>query len=495
MSRALGALVRARYQEAFNGHWRFSRVKSGLWVGVMQLAAAAFLLWRLRPAAGSGSLAALLTATLLQHGVWAFIMAFLAGRMQLYGERRAALVMLSPAPPFSPVAALVGFHLGRRLYGVLLWSLALGTLLPAGLRFPGVVLLWTAGAAAGTLGELAGLLLLVAWVRLAPRALGAAWVTLLLLQVCLLWYLIYLLATGLPVAGVLAALGALRGWLLGGAGLLFGLPGLAMLLWLTLAPGRLSQAYREGWLRLDELGDSSSRPLTSRWPVVLPGSAGAVQAVTWLLAVRNPATWFRLGALLLLLSGIRAAAPWLTSAATAHPGWAMVGIGVGLVYFTFGELPAALFVADGPRLGLYCAAGTQPGRVLLGKVTAVLPLLLLMGLATLWVSGQVEAAATAMAVGCGMLAVAVGGGALDLKGGAAGEEAREGALAFLLEQVPRGAGGNLGLVAGGALGVLFVWLLGREVPGALWGLLPVVAVSLCAGYLRLRHLLLRGSPE
>lgn len=491
MSMALGALVRARYQEAFNGRWRFSRVKSGIWIGLLQVAAAAFLLWRLWPAAGSGRLPELVTATLLQHGVWAFIMAFLAGRMELFGERRATVVMLAPAPPFSPVAALVGFHLGRRIYSVLLWSVALGVLLPSP---SGIVLLWVTGVAAGTLGELAGLLLLVAWVRLAPRALGAAWVTLLIFQVSLLWYLIYLLATGLPVAEAQAALGALRWWLVGGAGLLFGLPGVCMLLWLLLSPGRLSQAYREGWLRLDELGDAAARPLTSRWPALLPGSAGAVQAVTWLLAARNPATWFRLGALLLLAAGAMAGRPWLTEMAAAHHAWAVVGMGVGLVYFAFGEVPAALFVVDGPRLGLYCAAGVRPGRLLGAKLLAVLPLLLLMGAATLWVGGQVQAAATAMAIGSAMLAVAVGGGALDLKG-AAEDEAREGALAFLMEQVPRGVGGNLGLVAGGAVGALFVWLLDRGAPGALWGVLPIGALALGAGYLRLRHLLRRGSQE
>jgi hypothetical protein len=501
MSAALH-LMWAAWAVSFNTRWRFSRYKSGLWIALLQLAFGAGLLWRLSPAAGAGTPALAALTMLAQAGGWAFLITFLTERQTLYGSRQMPLVLLSPAPDLAPVLAAVGTGLPRRAWSTLLWGVALATILPpGGGRWLWLPLLWLLGIAAGALGQLGGLLTLIAWVRLAPRALHAIWAAVLVGQVVLVYYAIYLLATGLSLNRLEALAGALRGWVGTGLAALLAAPGLVMALGLVVAPERVGAVYREGWLALADLADAGARPRRSRWPALgVGGASGAVLAKEWLQMGRNPVTYFRLGILLVLLSLLVPARPYL--AVLEGPGLALavLGGGAGTVVFCLIELPAALFGNEGARLGLLAAAGTRPGSLLAGKLAAVAPMGLLAGAAgwaVSWAAGRpdLSLALLAGALGLGAAGVAVAGGAFDVAFAEATEEADGGPMAALLEQVPRGLGGNVGLMGAAGWTGAAIWAVwaGRPVWLIPLGLLVVMVVL--AAWVRLWQVLDRGGAR
>ncbi|HEY3366186.1 MAG TPA: hypothetical protein VGK74_14125 [Symbiobacteriaceae bacterium] len=509
---AVRALVAAAWRENWNRRWRFSPYKAGFWLLLVQVALTVGAVARMggaaRLTAGPGAApGAAFLAMVLQGGVWSFMLVFLSGRGQLYGARSLPLVHIAPAPAYSVPAARVVAELPRRALSMLVWAAVLGFMLPPGERWWAVPALWATGMAAGSAGQLAGLLLLVAWVRTAPRLLGATWAVMFGLQLALFYYVVYLVASGFTLERLAESLGGLRGWLMGGLTVLFGLPGLLMLLWLARTPGRIGTAYRDGWLGLADLGDAAARPRRSRWPAVMAPAfagravwgpaAGAVQAREWLYAARNPFTLFRLAVTALLLLGLIPGRPWLSRLAQVRHDLVVLAVGVGLIFFAFGEMEAALFSNEGARMGLYVMTGVRPGRLLLGKLAAMSPVVLLTALATglagLTVGdGPGTAARLALQgglVGLGMAAVMAGMAALDAGLKEQEELPEMEGLAAGLEQVPRGFFSMAGLVVAGGFGAGLIWQPGPVAGAVLW-VLPPLALGL--GYLRLRRLLLAG---
>ncbi|HWI63972.1 MAG TPA: hypothetical protein VNT75_19220, partial [Symbiobacteriaceae bacterium] len=444
----------------------------------------ALAFWRLQPAAAGVGLGGAAALTGLQAAGWSFLAAFLSGRNKLYGGRTLALVHASPASSLAPVVAATFSGVGRRAWSMLLWALALSSAAGAPLALPA---LWALGVAAGSLGHLAGLLTLIAWVRLAPRALGAVWVGVLVVQVVVIYYALYMVGAGAAPVQIATPMAA-------ATALIFGLPGLVMLLWPCLAPARLGAAYRDGWLRLMELADGPNRPRRSVWPRWAPGAAGAVLAKEWVLAARNPATWFRLAALLLLAGALVPGQAALARLAAAHHDLVVLGAGVGATFFVFGELIAAGFSAEGYRLGLAVLSGTGAARLLAGKFLAISPYALATGL-TAWTLSAVlgdepgtraAMAGAGLAIGLGQAAIACGGAACDARLTEAEEEHDLAALSALMEQVPRGAGGSLGMAVALLWGAGCVW----GAPAML--LAPVPFLALLAGWWRLRDRLGAG---
>lgn len=514
-SEATRALVLAAWQDGWNRSFRFSRWKLGLWLALLQVGAGAAVLWRLGGVqmAGEGSLGSAMGLMLAQSGVWSFVIGFLGGRQRLFGGRAATLLHVSPAPAISPVVAEVAGHLPRKAWSMVLWAAGLGLMLPQAQWPWAMPVLWAAGLVVGLLGEFGGLMALLAWARLAPRLLGGVWSALLAAQVVAIWYGVFLLARGVSPEALQAAAGALR-WGLGGAlAALLGLPGLVMVGMLAVARGRLGEVYREGWLRLAEVGDAGARARRSRWPAPGGGAWAAVAAKEWLMAGRNPITWFRLAGLALLTLTLFAFRAEVGALAARYHDWVVLGAGAGLVLFAFGEQAAAGFSADGARLGLYATAGVGARHLLAGKVLGMAPLAVLGG-ACSWAvalaagvgaAGQARAAMAGALLVLGAVCVAVGGASLDAAVRDPEEEPDLQALAALMEQVPRGAGGTTGLIGSMVYGGFGVWALGwgagsgAEVgPG--WAVSPALVIilavlpllALLPGYIRLRNLLARG---
>lgn len=241
----------------------------------------------------------------------------------------------------------------------------------------GAAALWLAAMLGGLLGRLTGLVCLVRLVRRWPAALVAV------------------PAVAIPVLAEAAAV------------LLLDLPAVQMFLGLLWGRGAGPEAYREGWLGLMESVGRGSRPRRSRWPRAGRGPAGALQALAWLLAMRN---WFSLVRLGLLAVGLLL--PLLISArmqslSGSTPSIVFIGAGLTMTMFNYGEQAAALFAADGERAALMLLAGVRPVQWLWGKWLATLPLPLVAAMTTLvWALAGGMAPVQALALGGISLAIA-----------------------------------------------------------------------------------------
>ncbi|MGE5675458.1 MAG: hypothetical protein ACM3XM_16550 [Mycobacterium leprae] len=502
MSYAPRALICAAWTERWNRQWRFSRVRSGLWVLLLQIGMAGALLWRVHGEGFTTGTSFSLWVMLTQAGIWAFLSVFL-NSTRLYGGRSQALLHLSPAPAWSLVVAQVGGDLPRRCWSMLLWALSLSAILPGEQRGWVVPLLWIAGVAIGSFGQFAGIFCVILLVRKAPQAYEGSRILVLLLQLVLFYVGIFLVARTGSLAQVAAGLTVVRrGWFAAGTALLLGVPGLLLLLQLMRHPGQVGEAYRDGWLRLMEMGERGARRRHSTWPAPSRGAAGAIVAREWLQMGRNGITLFRVVAMSLLLGSSFFMRGWLASLAEGRRELVILGIGVGLIWAAYGEMAAALFTSDAAGIGLYLVTGVRASRLMLGKLVALAPYVLLSVLSTLAVAlaagaggwGGMALAVHGGAVGLGMVLIMIGLGALDLKEQEPGDapEARE--VSAALEQVPMGAWSVGGFLLGVAFGGVAVMQAGGLLAGLAAGLglwsVPVAAAGL--GYGWLRHVLAHG---
>lgn len=502
MQAATRALILAAWQERWNRMWRFSAVKPGLWLGLLQLAFVGLMLWRLGGAAPGANLSLMLIAIVAQAGAGSFLGALARGRESLYTAPVLPLIQISPAPAFSLVAAEVGAELPGRVWSALLLSAALSPMLTA--RAWGVPLLMLVALGAGALGQLAGLLSLMGWVRFAPRTLGAAMAAAMLVYVGVLGYLLYLLAVGIPVAAGLDWLHSNQTWLIGGLAGFLGLPGLAMCLWLLVSPTRAGASYRESWLNLKELAGDSSRPRHSRLPALIGGAAGVIQAKDWVQSARNKLTLLRLAVWVGGIVALIIAGPALSRVAPDRQALLISGLGIGLAWLSLGELVGALFSVEGARIALYVVAGVRPVRLLAAKLLAAAPLALLAGVGN-WVAAasagvalpvQMRMLVLGGALGLGMTGIMVGVAAVRIAVQEEEPDEVSPEMAGMLEQVPRGGwawAGQGAAVVYGAAGVVAAGGLISTLTSTLSLLLVAVlltvpCLALGCGYLSLRHL-------
>lgn len=422
----------------------------------------------------------------------------LRGRERLYTGALVSLIHFSPTPAQAVVLAEVTGALPQRAWSGLILTLALyPAVRPVGLWASGALL--AAAFAGGILGHLTGLGGLLGLVRRWPGALVALPAAGMLLLLAMVGLIIYLLTAGLRQVG-LAGVGAQTpggGWAWTGELaliLLLSLPGLFVLAGLVRRRG--DEAYREGWLAVREMADRGSRPLRSRWPALLPGPAGALQAQVWLAAQRN---WFSLIRLGLALGGL--VLPLFMGRYLAGPRAASLCIAMGLLFaiFNYGEQAAALFAADGERTALAILAGVRPYQLLAGKWLAALPLPLAAGLTTLvWASSA--GISLAQAAGLSGVALALASGSLTWIIGAAAFDAAQhqsalqpdaGQLTMAFEQAPTRPGGIVGLAGAALLAGVGVWLH-ASAPLRLAALAPLPVLAALAGWWRLGRLMRTG---
>lgn len=494
----LKALLLAAWRAAFNDAWRFSRLRTGLWRALIHLFLAGLALWRLSsdpPALPAGTLFLLGFA---EAWLFALVLLLLRGSERLFTGPVVRLVHLSPAPAQAVVLADVVGSLPQRAWSALVFTLALyPAARPAGLW--AVAALLAATLAGGILGHLTGLVAVLSMVRRWPGTLVALPAAGMALALSTVLAVSYLLAGGLWEPG-LAGLGAPApegGRALSGELILMAVLSLPGLLWAAGAiRSRGADAHREGWLAVLEMADRRSRPLRSRWPALLPGPAGALQAQAWLAARRN---WFSLIRLAFAVAGL--VLPFFLEVDIARPRVATYCIGAGLLFaiFNYGEQVAGLFSADGEQAALPVLAGTRPHQVLLGKWTAGLPLPLVALATTLvwaWSGGAAPAqalglAATALAIALGCLTWMIGAGAFDAAPGQAVFRV-EGELAVAFEQVPTRPGGMVGLAGAALLAGAGLWLH-ASAPVWLPALAPLPVLAFLAGAWRVRRLMRMGA--
>jgi len=488
----LRALLRASWQDQVNRSWRFSRAKSGLWLLLVQIGTAGLIIWRMGGGPPAQEPLGLILLGGAQAVLFAFATLFLQGRNRLYEGPLVRLIHLSPAPAQAAILGIVLGGLPRRAWSALLFTAALWPAIPVGAHLWAAPALWVTILVGGLIGQLAGVVALILWVRRFPQALGAIWVLSMFATLGLVYYVAYLALAGLPAADLAAAMAGAGRWLPVGLLLLFGLPGGLMLLRLLRSPGAAGEAYREGWLGLMELGDSSARPRRSRFPRPVPGPTGAVAALVWLAALRNWMSLLRLGLWVAGMAGILLAAPALQGLAPERKPLFILGISLGLALLNYGEQAAALFAADGQRTALSTLAGLRPWQVLLGKLLAAAPLVGVAGVTaavTALAAGEpapIRFALTAVLIAVGSVGLLLGAAAFDAtlgpSGGLGDDEAQ---VREALEQSPTRPGGIVGLVGAVGFAAAGIWLMSAQ-PALLGPLAVVPALAIGGGLIRLR---------
>jgi len=495
---ALAALARAAWQEQWNRLWLYSPWKAGFWlaVGHAPFAAAMFrvVLGRSGTDWTPGSLLLMLG---LQAGIGSLLGAFARGREQLYGHRFLPFLHASPAPPEAVIVAQVLGEWSRRACSALGIGVGLATLLPAATWVWSIPGFWGAAMLTGVLGQLTGLLALVAWIRVSPRSFGAIAAGSILLQAGMVGYIVFVIASHPQAPALEALVGPLRLWVAIGLALVIGLPGAAMAFWLLLAPQSVGSAYRHGWLLVVETA-SMTRQRRSHWPAMVGGPAGSIQAKDWLVVARNPLTRLRMLILGAGWSALLLGRLWPRGVDVQRASLLTLVLGVGLTLLVTGEVVATLFHLDGPGTAIYILSDTGSARLLLGKLMAASPQVLLAAasvaagsvLSGLPVAAGLRLSLIAALISAGATVIMVAGAALDTSPAPVASTADSAALEALFEQVPQGPGAWAGLLSGMLYAVAECYLLvgGWAIgPGVV--VLPAVPLmALAAGYVRLLHL-------
>lgn len=487
MSRFVAALALAfaARRERRNLLWRFSRIKAGAWLVLFQVAATGGMLYNFRRSGFALPFPSALTLVFVQSAVWGFASAFTQERDRLYRSRIAELAHISPAPAYSLLVGNLLSDLPSRAWTGLIWAV----LFSAGTPWT-ILLLWLGSVVVSTAAQIGATSLLVAFVRRWPRLLVWMWAATLAGMLLLTGLFLYALlhpelldrvATRLaPVTSPMAALLLLLGGTRGAAA--------------ALRPERLGERYRESWLRFSEEARTAHRRRLSTWPALLGGAAGSVQAKEWLLILRNPLTWIRLGALLAILGALILLRSWLSTLPQGVRLTAAKATPYGAALFVLGEIVAASFPAEREKLTLFAAAGSPAGRLLLGKALAASPVVAITAalypLCGRLFSLELSAAGLfweGALSGIGMIAILLGAGALEAPRQHAGPPADE-AYVQMSEQVPTGIFSQTGLLLAAGFGAARVW--GPPLLEAFAWIAPLLALA--AGWLRLSRFLRLG---
>ena len=477
---ALAIAVAAR-RERWNLMWRFSRLKSGAWLLLFQAGAIAAVLYNFVRSGFSLPFMSALALISVQSAVWGVTSAFTQERDRLYRGRVVELVHLSSAPAYSlPIAGILS-DLPSRAWTSLIWAGMFSR--PATGGWWSLPVLWLASLTISVATQFFATRLLVAAVCRRPRFLAWSWALTIAGMVALTGLFAYALfqpellgnagARLASVAPPLAALLVIAGAAAGAAALL--------------RPERLGELYKESWLRFSECSRTASLRVPSRWPAFARGPAGSVQAKDWLMALRNPLTWIRLGAFAVAVAAMVFLRPWFSSFPLEARRAAAEAVPYGAILFILGEAVAASLPAEREKLALFAAAGSSAGRVLLGKALAAAPVVLLTtgcyalsgwtfalepDLAGLFLEGALS--------GIGMVALLLGAGALEAPRPHPGLPIDEG-YQQMFEQIPTGMFSQAGFFAAAAFGAARVW--GPPLVAALAWIAPLAIVA--AGWLRL----------
>jgi hypothetical protein len=424
---------------------------------------------------------------------------FLGGRQELFTKRFLELLHVVLTDPARLVRAAVAWAALERLANALFWA-ALFALVVHDHRVLAFFAVAGTAVVSGMLGYLAGLQLLL-WCARHPRLLEAMWLFLFLVGAGLiaavgLWW-----ALGADFQQ-LRAVAAIARRVLVPAAIVAGSIGAALAIRLRRGGG-LGAAYRESWLQLRESGESGTRR-SSRWPRLLDGAAGALQAKEWVQAARNRTTLLRALVWAGLLAIVIVLGPLLAPSTPPARVAAALGIGLALALFNVGEIAAASFRADGPRLAWLVVAQVRPWKVLAGKLVACLPMPIgavlsvsaaAFGMRVPFATQPALALVTGVAaIAMAMLVVGAAACGARISDQDAGGESD--AIAAILEQLPRGIGAWAGLVlafAVGAAAVVMTHRSGRPVV-SLWLFVPALLV-LVGGHGRLRVLLAGGNAR
>lgn len=502
--RTTRALARALLQEKWNQSIRFSALKMGIWIKLMQIALVVWVVLEFQE------------AQVFQFSTVVWVLIFLTvllsyldvfGKQEdlLYSNPFLPFIHISPCPPASVLTAAVIADIPHQAFTAALPAIVLGRLLPSDMYVTGGLSLWAIGVLTAVLAQLAGLLMLVGLVRVAPSILGITRILVPGVFISLIAYIVYILITGFPISALQNMLPEMQDDLRL-ISLIALAPGVLMLLALLVVPSVIGQVYRQGWevvYKRYASGGSSIRK--SKWPALAGGPIGAIQAKEWLQAGRNRFTLLRAAFFVAGLIAAYLLGPVLAKQPEFWAAYLVIAAAYLVVLFSLGELLAAMFIGEGPNLAFYVIAGTSPKQLLLGKMLASIPTGLA-GLISTWLfayfaglpwTEQFRLAVIGALLGFGMIFVMIGSAAAGISTKHMEKVADSKLMSQASEQMPSGIGAWTGIGLSLLYGAAGAWAGAGGLSATGTVLLVVVLLVLtilcyAAGYARLKRLMLQG---
>ncbi|MGG0812660.1 hypothetical protein ABE142_08275 [Paenibacillus alvei] len=498
------ALVRSILQEKWNQSWRFNKWKLGLWLKLAQLFVVGWIVLLLRDASVY-SFSLVVSFILLLSVFLSVLDIFGKQEGQLYSDRFMQFVHISACPPAHVLLAFVIAELPSKAFTSLLTAIVLSNLLPYDIVVWAAPLLFLISLFAGLIGDLSGLLMLVILVRVMPAILGAIRAVIPGIIIALLVYVVYILSNGIPIEAIGLLLQEYQARIYLVIGMLM-FPGIGMLIALWLAPMRIGALYRDGWREASKRFDAGKNASSqSRWPALMSGPIGAIQAKEWLQLRRNRITYVRL---LFLAAGLIAAffaGPIIAAQDDSLRMVIVLAAGLLVALLSYGEVLAAMFVGEGRNMAFYIISGTHPGHLLLGKMLSGMPLGGI-SLASTWVfalfsgmsiSEQIHAAVIGGLLGIGMIVILIGVSAVGINLSEFDKGDEKQTSSEVSEQLPSGVGSWLGIGV-----ALLYWMIGSVAGGAdlpnwvtylfVAVLIMMMILAYVLGNSRLWKLMLRG---
>lgn len=383
------AIAQMGWRSSYNRLFRFSRVKSGLIMLLLQ-GLLIFLIARRAPAmaastAGDG-LTGVVAIIALQMGWFGLMYGFTRGQFQLYQGLLVPLFQISPARPLAFLIGRVIEAAPQRSWSTLLWAWAYSSMVPGSGRWGAMALLFAIGLATGMIAHLSGLLLLTFWSRYSPKTMRNGLFLFGGLTLAMATWAIIYLSQGNTVTDLALVMRQYRTTVFGLVVLTAGLPGLLLGLASLVRPGWVENLYRQGLYAVVELGEQDiDRPGRSHWlPIGGNGVLRAVLSREWLQLTRSKVARIQLMIWMAGTVGVFFAGQAMAGQPVERLVQYVGSLSLLAWFLSFGHWVVRVFEQERVTIALYRLAAVPTARLITAKLTSItLPSAMLVGLSAL----------------------------------------------------------------------------------------------------------------
>lgn len=388
VARLSWAIARSGWQATWNRLFRFSKVKSGLIMLLLQ-GLMIFFIARRAPAMAAGNagegLIGVAAIIALQMGWFGLMYGFSRGQFQLYQGLLVPLFQISPARPLAFLIGRVIEAAPQRSWSTLLWAWAYSSIVPGSGRWPALALLFAVGLATGMIAHLSGLLLLTFWSRYSPKTMRNGTFLFGGLTLAMATWAVIYLAQGHSVTDLALVMRQYRTTVFSLVILTGGLPGLLLGIATLIRPDWVEDLYRRGLYQVVELGEQdAARPGRSYWLPIGQGVLRAVLSREWLQLSRSKVARIQLMIFAAGTVGVIAAGRSMEGQSMERLVQFVGSLSLGAWFLAFGHWVVRVFEQERVTVALYRLAAVPTSRLIAAKLTSVtVPSALLVGLATL----------------------------------------------------------------------------------------------------------------
>ncbi|MFZ5823693.1 MAG: hypothetical protein ACOY94_05085 [Bacillota bacterium] len=383
------AIARMGWRATYNRLFRFSRVKSGLIMLLLQ-GLLIFLIARRAPAMAASAtgdgLSGVMAIIALQMGWFGLMYGFSRGQFQLYQGLLVPLFQLSPARPLAFLIGRVIEAAPQRSWSTLLWAWAYSSMIPGSGRWAAMALLFAVGLATGMIAHLSGLLLLTFWSRYSPKTMRNGLFLFGGLTLAMATWAVIYLSQGNTVTDLALVMRQYRTTVFGLVVLTAGLPGLLLGLASLVRPDWVEDLYRRGLYTVVELGEQDiDRPGRSYWlPIGANGVLRAVLSREWLQLTRSKVARIQLMIWLAGTVGVFFAGQAMAGQPMERLVQYVGSLSLLAWFLSFGHWVVRVFEQERVTIALYRLAAVPTPRLIAAKLTSIaVPSAALVGLSVL----------------------------------------------------------------------------------------------------------------